>query len=200
MRWKRAAVGVLGALALAASPWGAGAQDPEKSLDEARRIVIEYRDGTRQTLRLEKEWWEILNILLPTTAAPVRKEPPAPAAPPAAEAPSVRKLPVPIESAPKPVALDVSGRWVNWRQGEKQVHTMSLIQTGKRVRGLHRMDPKYIIDGTLEGNILKGTWSSPEEVGEFIFEFSEDGKTFHGRWNTTGDLTNWHLGWNGRKP
>ena len=83
--------------------------------------------------------------------------------------------------------------------GGKQVYTMRLVQTGRRVRGLHRLDPSYGIDGSLEGNVLKGTWSSPDEVGEFLFELSEDGRNFQGRRNTTNDLKNWKLGWNGRR-
>ena len=65
----------------------------------------------------------------------------------------------------KDVILDVSGKWINWRQGEKQIHTMRLIQEGRRVRGLHRLDANFVIDGTIEGNVLRGTWSSPETRG-----------------------------------
>ena len=42
--------------------------------EEAKKLVIEYRDGTRQTLILDKEWWHILNVLLPTTPAPLRED------------------------------------------------------------------------------------------------------------------------------
>ena len=47
--------------------------------DEAKKLVIEYRDGTRQTLTLDKEWWHILNVLLPTTPAPLREDVTGPA-------------------------------------------------------------------------------------------------------------------------
>ncbi|MFQ5914105.1 MAG: hypothetical protein ACE5JS_13075 [Nitrospinota bacterium] len=197
---KRLGMGFLGVLIFAAVPFGATAQEEGKRPDEARRMVIEYRDGTRQTIQLDKDWWEILNILLPTTPAPTRRAPPpSTAKPPAEEAPRARKIPPRAEPPSKPVPLDLSGKWVNWRRGEKRVYTMSLIQVGKRVQGLHRLDPRYVIDGTLEGNILEGTWSSPEEVGQLIFEFSEDGRTFRGRWNTTSNLRDWKLGWNGRR-
>ena len=185
---KKLAPAFVGMLGLIAFPLSAIAQDESRTPDETRKIVIEYRDGTRQTILLEKEWWHILNILLPNTPAPLREE--APARPQA-------KAPVPPKA--KAVTLDVSGKWINWRQGEKHVYTMRLVQTGRRVRGLHRLDPSYVIDGTLEGNVLKGTWSSPNEVGEFLFELSEDGRSFQGRWNTTSDLKSWKLGWNGRR-
>lgn len=156
--------------------------------EEAKKFVIEYRDGTRQTLILDKEWWHILNVLLPTTPAPLREDKQGQ---PAAKGPPAPKI--------KDVILDVSGKWINWRQGEKQIHTMRLIQEGRRVRGLHRLDANFVIDGTIEGNVLRGTWSSPETVGEFLFEFSEDGRSFRGRWNTTDDLNHWKSGWNGRR-
>jgi hypothetical protein len=186
----------IGAAILAAIPTNSRAQNEPKTPDEARKLVIEYRDGTRQTIQLEKDWWEILNVLFPEAPAPVGKSPlpktqPAPGA-------SVRTDPLPIP-VPKSVNLNVSGKWVNWRRGEKKVYTMRLVQTGKRVQGLHRLNPNFIIDGTLEGNVWKGTWSSPDLVGEFIFEFSEDGDSFQGRWNTTNDLRTWNLGWNGRR-
>ncbi|MFQ5691825.1 MAG: hypothetical protein ACE5IM_02110 [Nitrospinota bacterium] len=194
---KTLAAGLAALLALAAPPPGARAQEetgdrrPE-SADGSRKIVIEYRDGTRQEISLEKDWWEILNIRLPAAPAPPSVRTPAEGLPGPGTARST--------AAPKKAGLDVSGRWVNWRQDEKQVFTMSLVQTGKRVRGLYRMDPRYVIDGTLEGSVLQGTWSSLDDVGEFIFEFSEDGRSFVGRWNSTKDLKNWNLGWNGRRP
>ncbi len=166
----------------------AGAQDGSRAPDEARKLVIEYRDGTRQTILLDQEWWRVLNILLPKTPSPLRGKFPG--------RPESR---TPAPPRAKAVTLNVSGKWINWRQGEKPVYTMRLVQTGRRVRGLHRLDPSYVIDGTLEGNVLKGTWSSPDEVGEFLFELSEDGRSFQGRWNTTNDLKNWKLGWNGRR-
>jgi len=196
---KRMVAGWLAILGLAAFPFGAAGQGEPKKSDDPQTIVIEYRDGTRQTIRLEKKWWEILNILLPPVPAPVQSpEAKAPAAK-SGETASVRKPEIPPEPVPKPVIIDVSGKWINWRQGEKKVYTMRLIQEGRRIQGLHRLSPKYVIDGTIEGNVAKGTWSSPDEVGEFIFEFSEDGRSFRGRWNTTKDLKNWKFGWNGRR-
>ncbi len=163
-------------------------KDLGKKKEEAKKLIIEYRNGTRQTIVLDKEWWHILNILMPATPVPYRDET---AGRPAVKAPPIPKI--------RDVILDVSGKWINWRSRGKQLYTMRLIQEGRRVRGLYRLDTNYVIDGTIEGNVLKGTWASPGEVGEFLFEFSEDGRSFRGRWNTTKNLNIWESGWNGRR-
>ncbi len=66
-----------GILCLMALTLNAGAQDGSRAPDEARKLVIEFRDGTRQTILLDQEWWRVLNILLPKTPAPLRGNFPA---------------------------------------------------------------------------------------------------------------------------
>ena len=159
-----------------------------KEKQEAKKLIIEFRNGTRQIIVLDKEWWHILNILMPATPAPSLDET---AGKPAVKSPVIPEI--------RNVILDVSGKWINWRTGGKRLYTMRLIQEGRRVRGLHRLDTNYVLDGLIEGNVLKGTWASPGGVGEFLFEFSEDGRSFRGRWNTTKNLNIWESGWNGRR-
>lgn len=87
------------------------------------------------------------------------------------------------------------GLWdTNW--GE-----MTLIQTGIKVSGTYTYDSGRI-EGTISGNVLKGTWSEspsyspPNDAGEVVFVMSEDGMSFTGEWRygSEGDWGKWDGG------
>jgi len=64
---------------------------------------------------------------------------------------------------------------------------MLLKQKRSEVYGNYSHD-KGKISGLIVGNTLKGKWSRaptykpPKDTGDFIFTFSSDSKTFHGKW------------------
>lgn len=71
-----------------------------------------------------------------------------------------------------------TGNWdTRWPEGGA---LLSLKQDGDRVVGSY---PLYSgqIEGTVDGRRLTGTWTEPDETGEFVFVLSEDGNSFMGR-------------------
>ncbi|MEM8554025.1 MAG: mechanosensitive ion channel family protein [Pseudomonadota bacterium] len=71
-----------------------------------------------------------------------------------------------------------SGTWESyWRTGQAE---LTLTQTQNTVIG--RYEPNSgTIQGTVEGQLLRGTWSEEDETGSFVFALSPDGQTFSGR-------------------
>jgi len=106
-----------------------------------------------------------------------------------------------ICAVPFTVIADVPGLY-SW---EGLWHTnwgkMTLIQTGTKVSGTYTYDSGRI-EGTISGNVLKGTWSEspsyspPDDAGEVEFVMSEDGMTFTGKWRygSEGDWGKWDGG------
>jgi MscS family membrane protein len=54
-----------------------------------------------------------------------------------------------------------------------------VTQTGNHVTGLYDAD-RGILEGTVNGNALSGTWAWKNQKGIFNFSLSKDGKNFTG--------------------
>ncbi|MEW5420548.1 mechanosensitive ion channel family protein [Amorphus sp. 3PC139-8] len=70
------------------------------------------------------------------------------------------------------------GNWdTRWPEGGA---LLTLKQTDDHVVGAY---PLYsgTIEGTVDGRRLTGTWTEPDETGDFVFVLSEDGSSFMGR-------------------
>ncbi|WP_172329637.1 mechanosensitive ion channel family protein [Mangrovicoccus sp. HB161399] len=75
-------------------------------------------------------------------------------------------------------AQDWTGEWQSfWRDGLAQI---TLEQQGDRVTGSYRPDDGEI-EGTVQGQVLTGTWREPGSSGGFTFALSDDGQRFTGR-------------------
>lgn len=80
-----------------------------------------------------------------------------------------------------------TGRWEScWPDG---CAILELLQDGNRVTGTY---PLYdgVIEGTVEGRTLRGTFTEPDHGGRIVYTLSPDGQTFFGR----DDVGDW---WNG---
>jgi MscS family membrane protein len=73
---------------------------------------------------------------------------------------------------------DFSGDWQTyWRTGSA---ILSLKQEGNRVSGTYQPDDG-VVEGTVEGRVLRGNWEQPGASGRFVFALSKDGKVLTGR-------------------
>jgi hypothetical protein len=81
---------------------------------------------------------------------------------------------------------------------------MTLMQDGSHVTGSYPHDSGKI-EGTLEGNVLRGSWSEspsykpPKDAGDLEFTFSEDGRKFTGTWRYGSQKQSWDGKWTGEK-
>jgi hypothetical protein len=79
--------------------------------------------------------------------------------------------------------------------------TLTLVQEGEQVTGEYSHDGGTI-EGTVIGNVLKGTWSEaptrqpPDDAGEIEFQLNPQGTSFTGRWRY--DSSGEWKGWNGK--
>ncbi|MBC8275717.1 MAG: hypothetical protein H8E40_12215 [Chloroflexi bacterium] len=91
-----------------------------------------------------------------------------------------------------------TGKWESEEWG-----TMDLTQTGSSVTGTYTWDQGKI-DGTVNGDILGGTWSEepsyapPTDAGDFEFTLSSDGNSFTGKWRY-GSSGEWDGDWSGER-
>jgi hypothetical protein len=103
-----------------------------------------------------------------------------------------------ITPQPQPGTDHVSGTW------NTSFGMMTLTQNGSNVTGSYTNDSGKI-EGTLEGNILLGSWSErpsykpPHDAGDIEFTFSEDGRSFTGTWRYGFDKQTWNGKWRGTK-
>ena len=103
-----------------------------------------------------------------------------------------------ITPQPQPGTNHVSGTW------KSNFGLMTLTQDGSQVTGSYSHDSGKI-EGTLEGNVLRGSWSErpsykpPKDAGDFEFTFSEDGRKFSGTWRYGSQKQSWDGKWNGEK-
>jgi hypothetical protein len=94
--------------------------------------------------------------------------------------------------------FQLSGKW------RSNFGLMTLTQDGSNVSGSYTHDSGKI-EGKLEGNILRGTWSespsykAPRDAGGFEFIFSDDAKKFTGKWRSGFDKQGWDGSWSGTK-
>lgn len=81
---------------------------------------------------------------------------------------------------------------------------MTFTQDGSSISGSYTHDNGKI-EGKLEGRVLSGRWSeSPtyaptHDAGDFEFVFSEDLKTFSGKWRYGFEKKSWDGAWTGTR-
>jgi hypothetical protein len=81
---------------------------------------------------------------------------------------------------PKPTPLSFAGTW------DTTYYEMRLSQIGDHVSGTYDYRGG-VIDGTVSGNILSGTWTQTNNRGVFRFSLSSDGNGFTGTWTDSND-------------
>src|ERR1700692_4547565 len=100
--------------------------------------------------------------------APIAEESPTPAA-------TAKPRPKPTPQAtvkPKPKPPSWAGTWVS------QHHLlMRLSQTGDHVSGTYDWSGGGVMDGTVSGNTLTGTWTQKDGQGSFRLSLSSDGNS-----------------------
>lgn len=76
---------------------------------------------------------------------------------------------------------------------------LRLTRTGDRVSGVYstrsRNDSR--LSGTVQGNILAGTWVEPDGRGRFRFTLNRDGRGFTGSFTSNADEGGQSGAWNG---
>lgn len=94
--------------------------------------------------------------------------------------------------------LNIAGTWdTNWGK-------LVLQQHGNVVTGNYTYEKGKIV-GVLRGNILIGKWSEYptykplNDAGDLVFTFSNDGKSFTGKWRYGFRKGNWAGGWTGKR-
>lgn len=132
-----------------------------------------------------------LLIMAHHAPAPIVEESPKPAA---TAKPRPRPRPKVTPEAmpkPKPTPLSWAGTWqtkgLSMLSPDK-VFGMQLSQTGDHVNGTYNFKGG-VVDGTVRGNILSGTWTQTNSNGVFSFSWSSDGKSFSGTWTGTDGST-----------
>jgi hypothetical protein len=81
---------------------------------------------------------------------------------------------------------DISGQWRNTRRFG--VYDLILKQDGNQVTGTYHLGK---IQGTLNGNVLTGTYSDIGSSGDFQLTFSQDGNRFNGTARTQNGPDRW---------
>ena len=125
--------------------------------------------------------------------APITEESPTPAAT-AKPRPRPRPNPTPQATViPKPTPLSWAGRWqIRLRGG---IYEMQLSQTGDHVSGTYSRHGG-VVDGTVSGNILSGTYTTTQYHGVFRLSLSSDGRSFSGSWDSSWGV---HGPWTGQR-
>ncbi|MBP2022575.1 hypothetical protein J2Z44_002398 [Clostridium punense] len=91
--------------------------------------------------------------------------------------------------------IDVSGTWTTGWKGAPV--KMVLSQDGNVVTGTYEFNNGKVI-GTLNGNIMEGSWTEVDNSGLFRFNFFNDGNSFDGTWGFGKDISGGGI-WYGRK-
>lgn len=95
--------------------------------------------------------------------------------------------------------MNVAAVWATTWGSE--VCTLTLQQSGTQVTGQYVTTgaPPGAVDGTMEGNVLTGTWTDAGgSIGGMRLSFSEDGRSFVGTWGSGGSYDDGG-DWNGRR-
>lgn len=74
--------------------------------------------------------------------------------------------------------VDFSGDWQSFWRGGSAV--LNLSQAGDLVTGTYAPG-EGVVEGAVEGRVLRGTWEQPGASGAFVFALSEDGQMMTGR-------------------
>ena len=108
-------------------------------------------------------------------------------------------------SAKPPSARAVSGLTGDWNStasGEGSCgdsvgrFQLTLTQSGKSVTGSY-YGGTASLSGTLDGNVLVGTWKESDGTGSLRFIFSDDRNAFEGSWSIPGSTS--MGGWSGER-
>ena len=81
---------------------------------------------------------------------------------------------------------------------------LTIKQSGNKITGNYNHDNGRI-EGTVEGKEIRGRWleapsyKPPKDAGEFRFSFSDDKKSFTGKWHYGFEEGQWREDWNGKK-
>jgi hypothetical protein len=110
----------------------------------------------------------------PSAATAAKPPPKARAKPKAQSRPS---------AAPKPTPISFAGTWATNFNNDLRVS-----QTGNHISGLYD-GSRGVLDGTINGNILTGTWAWRNERGIFSFSLSLDGNNFNGTFTRSNGFT-----------
>lgn len=73
---------------------------------------------------------------------------------------------------------------------------MTLQQSGNKVTGTYKYS-NGVIEGTLNGKILTGTWTQSNGKGKLVFVFNNDFSAFSGKWGYNDAEPS--SAWNGKK-
>jgi len=99
---------------------------------------------------------------------------------------------------------DWSGTWITGWTGQSAPSNVNMYLnevSPNTFEGTYEHDEGQIVDATVNGNVLSGTWiqSGGEHTGGFEFRMSEDCSSFEGTW--TSDEAGIGGGeWNGQRP
>lgn len=85
---------------------------------------------------------------------------------------------------------DWAGAWTT------NFNRLILIQEGNRVTGTYAYKDGRL-EGTVQGDVLQGTWIQSNGKGRFEFRLSADGRSFSGKWGNGDTLTGGP--WNGTR-
>ncbi|WP_048110876.1 hypothetical protein [Methanoregula formicica] len=140
-----------------------------------------------------------------TGSAPATTPSPAATAAPV-ESPAIATTTAP----PSPETLPWAGTWNStWleKDGNSTVSILHLAQAGTDVTGNYRYTYPGVgnftgsLNATVQGNTLVGTYAeSDDDTGFFVFELSENKRSFTGRWVhavNKSELAGSALTWNG---
>ena len=111
-----------------------------------------------------------------------------------------------LAAATKPVSArigaELTGVWNSTASGEGSCgdsvgrFQLKLTQSGKNVTGSY-YGGTASLSGTLDGNVLVGTWKESDASGSLRFIFSDDRNTFEGSWSIPGSTS--MGGWSGER-
>ena len=95
------------------------------------------------------------------------------------------EVPVAAPAAPAAAAAEPAGFEGAW---DSTYGTLRLAHAGAGLRGTYTYASGSVIEGELDGRVLRGTYHEPSTRGDgvrgrFAFELAEDGQSFTGTWN-----------------
>ena len=120
--------------------------------------------------------------MLSRAPAPIVEESPKPEATAKPRPKSVAQpKPTPRPTVkPEPAPTSYAGVWQTNFNNE-----LHMTQTANHVTGLYD-EGRGVLDGTVDGNALSGTWAWKNQKGIFNFSLSKDGRHFTGVFSGSG--------------
>lgn len=166
---------------------GRRAAFPSATVDSISTCVGRFHSlvGTTILTPMKRSFLLCLTIalILSTThraPAPIVEESPKPAATKPRPKSIAEPKPKPRPAVkPEPTPISYAGIWATNYNNELQVS-----QTANHVTGSYD-GGRGVLDGTVNGNILSGTWAWRNQRGIFRFTLSGDGKSFSGTFSSS---------------